>query len=148
MEFDVAVYLGMFATAFIAATLLPAQSELMLAGLLIVGKQPAWALIFVATVGNCLGSSVNWLLGAYFYRFRGRSWFPIKENQLDRARGWYHKYGRWSLLASWVPFIGDPITLVAGILREPFVSFFGIVLAAKLARYLVVAGMALQWLDG
>jgi len=135
----------MFFTAFIAATLLPAQSELVLAGLLIAGNQPAWILIAVATVGNTLGSSVNWLLGAYFSRFRDRRWFPVKEAKLDKAVSWYHRYGRWSLLASWAPFVGDPLTLVAGLLREPFGSFFAIVLFAKLARYLVIAGLSLQW---
>jgi len=148
MELDAAAYLGMFFAAFIAATLLPAQSELVLAGLLIAGKQPAWILIAVATVGNTLGSSTNWLLGVYCHRFRGRRWYPVNEVQLDKAVKWYHRYGRWSLLASWVPFIGDPLTLVAGVLREPFGSFFGIVLFAKLARYLVVAGLTLHWFGG
>ena len=138
-------YLSLFFSAFIAATLLPAQSELVLAGLLTLGKQPVWALLAVATAGNVLGACVNWLLGRYFLYFKDRRWFPAKEESLAKAEAWYRKYGRWSLLLSWAPFIGDPLTVIAGILREPFASFCLIVLIAKLGRYLVVAGIALQW---
>jgi len=138
-------YLGLFTAAFVAATLLPAQSEVVLAGLLLAGKQPVWALLLVATVGNVLGSCVNWLLGRYCMRFKNRRWFPVKESSLAKAEAWYHKYGRWSLLLSWAPIIGDPLTLIAGVLREPFLSFVAIVLVAKLGRYLIIAGIALQW---
>jgi len=138
-------YLSLFSAAFLAATLLPAQSELLLAGLLMLGEQPAWALIAVATAGNVLGSAVNWLLGRYCMHFKDRRWFPAKQATLDKGEAWYRKYGRWSLLLSWAPVIGDPLTLIAGVLREPFASFCCIVLAAKLGRYLVVAGIALQW---
>lgn len=136
---------GLFLAAFVAATLLPAQSELALAGLLAAGHKPVWLLIGVATLGNSLGSAVNWLLGRFCSRFRNRPWFPVKEKNLIRAQGWYQKYGRWSLLLSWAPLIGDPLTLAAGLLREPFPSFMAIVAAAKLARYLAVAAVALSW---
>ena len=142
---DLLAYKGMFLAAFIAATLLPAQSELVLSGLLLAGKQPIWALIAVASAGNILGSVVNWLMGRYVHRFNGRRWFPVKLEQLDKAERWYHKYGRWSLLLSWAPVIGDPLTLVAGLLREPFWSFVLLVALAKTGRYLVVAGIVLSW---
>ena len=138
-------YLSLFFTAFLAATLLPAQSELLLAGLLTLGEQSVWVLIAVATAGNVLGSCVNWLLGRYLMHFKDRRWFPVKVKSLDKAESWYRKYGRWSLLLSWAPFIGDPLTVIAGVMREPFVSFCLIVLAAKLGRYLVVACIILQW---
>jgi membrane protein YqaA with SNARE-associated domain len=138
-------YISLFFAAFLAATLLPAQSELALAGLLVLGDQPAWALIAVATAGNVLGSCTNWLIGRFCMRFQDKGWFPVKEASLDRAAKWYRRYGRWSLLASWAPVIGDPLTVLAGILREPFASFCRIVLVAKLGRYLVVAGLALHW---
>lgn len=142
---DLASYFGLFSSALLAATLLPAQSELVLAGLLYAGKQPAWALIAVASTGNVLGSAINWLLGRYLEHFQNRRWFPIKPAALDKAAGWYHRYGRWSLLLSWVPIIGDPLTLAAGVLREPFFSFLAIVTVAKLARYLVLAVITLNW---
>ena len=138
-------YFGLFSSALIAATLLPAQSELVLAGLLMAGKQSPTALILVATVGNVLGSAINWWLGRYLEHFKDRRWFPFKPPVLDRAAGWYHRYGRWSLLLSWAPIIGDPLTLVAGVLREPFSSFIVIVTLAKLGRYLVLAAATLQW---
>ena len=138
-------YFGLFSSALIAATLLPAQSELVLAGLLMAGKQSPTALILVATVGNVLGSAINWWLGRYLEHFKDRRWFPFKPPVLDRAAGWYHRYGRWSLLLSWAPIIGDPLTLVAGVLREPFRSFIVIVTLAKLGRYLVLAAATLQW---
>ena len=138
-------YFSLFSAAFLAATLLPAQSELLLAGLLVMGDQPAWALLAVATAGNVLGSATNWLLGRYLMHFKDKRWFPAKQAMLDKAEAWYRKYGRWSLLLSWAPVIGDPLTVIAGVLREPFASFCWIVLVAKLGRYLVVASVALEW---
>lgn len=135
---------GLFSSAFLAATLLPVQSELVLAGMLATQSGPPWLPIAVATLGNTLGSVVNWLLGRLARRFAGRAWFPVQEKSLKKAEHWYHAYGRWSLLASWVPVIGDPLTIAAGALREPFWSFLAIVAAAKLARYLVVAAFALH----
>lgn len=142
---DIATYFGLFFAAVLAATLLPAQSELVLAGFLYAGKQPVWLLITVATVGNVLGSAINWWLGRYIEHFQNRRWFPIKSSTLHKATGWYHRYGRWSLLLSWMPIIGDPLTLAAGLLREPFYTFIGIVTVAKLVRYLVLAAMTLSW---
>jgi membrane protein YqaA with SNARE-associated domain len=136
---DVAAYGGLFLAAFVAATILPAQSELVLAGLLASGSYSPVVLIAVASAGNILGSVVNWLLGRAIERFRDRPWFPVKPDALARAESWYHRYGRWSLLASWVPVIGDPLTVVAGVLREPFWSFLLLVAIAKIGRYIVLA---------
>ncbi|WP_137045821.1 YqaA family protein [Pseudolabrys sp. FHR47] len=138
------VYLGLFLTALIAATILPAQSEAVLAGLLLTGDYAVWALIAVASAGNVLGSVINWLLGRGIERFRDRRWFPVKGDALARAERWYHRYGRWSLLLSWAPFIGDPLTVVAGVLREPFPVFLLLVTIAKVGRYLVLAAATLS----
>lgn len=136
-------YFGLFLSALVAATMLPLQSEVVLAGLLALSEQPVWALIAAATAGNVLGSVINWLLGRYIEHFRHRRWFPVPESQLDRFQRMYHRWGRWSLLLSWAPFVGDPLTVIAGVLREPLWSFTLIVLVAKLGRYLVVAGLTL-----
>jgi membrane protein YqaA with SNARE-associated domain len=138
-------YISLFASALIAATILPMQSEAVLAGLLIAGNQPATLLILIATIGNVLGSVLNWVLGRYLLRFKTRRWFPTSEAQLTRAQGWYRRYGRWSLLASWVPIIGDPLTVVAGVMREPIGPFLLLVSIAKGTRYLVLAALVLSW---
>ncbi|OPY74607.1 MAG: Inner membrane protein YqaA [Syntrophorhabdus sp. PtaU1.Bin153] len=138
-----ASYLGLFAAAFGAATLLPLQSEAVLTSLLILGKHPVWALVAVATAGNSLGAVVNWFLGRYIEHWRHKPWFPVGEDKLARAQRGYHRYGRWSLLLSWMPVIGDPLTVIAGVMREPLVSFVLIVSIAKLGRYLVIAAITL-----
>nr|WP_206020940.1 YqaA family protein [Pseudomonas aeruginosa] len=135
--------MGLFVAAFGAATLLPMQSETVLVGLLLAAEQPPALLLLVATTDNVLGSAANWLLGRYIEHFRHRRWFPVQEDKLQRARQAYHRYGRWSLLLSWVPIIGDPLCVIAGVLREPFWSFLLIVLVAKAGRYLALAALTL-----
>ncbi len=139
-------YIGLFTSALIAATILPMQSEAVLVALLVEGKRSVVLLLIVATVGNVLGSLINWLLGRFALRFKDRRWFPASDHQLARAERWYRRFGRWSLLGSWLPIVGDPITVVAGILREPLWSFVILVTIAKAARYLVLAGLTLAWL--
>ncbi|MDG4897145.1 DedA family protein [Mesorhizobium sp. WSM4976] len=140
---DLAAFGGLFLTAFAAATILPLQSEAVLVGLLLAGTHSPAALVLVATIGNVLGSVVNWLLGRGIDRFRDHKWFPAKPAALDHAAARYHRWGRWSLLLSWAPFIGDPLTVMAGVLREPLWSFIAIVTLAKAGRYLAVAAATL-----
>ena len=139
---DLAVYGGLFLAAFTAATLLPAQSEILVVGLLLT-DHPPWLVLAVASVGNVLGSVVNWFLGRGLERLRTRRWFPVSPAALARAEGWYHRYGRWSLLLAWAPIIGDPLTVVAGVLRESFWVFLLLVSVAKIGRYLVLAAATL-----
>ncbi|KRP45402.1 membrane protein [Pseudomonas libanensis] len=138
-------YLGLFAAAFGAATLLPLQSEAVLVGLLLSGHYHLWLLLGIATLGNVLGSVVNWLLGRSVERFKERRWFPVSAKQLDKARSHYTRWGHWTLLLSWVPIIGDPLTLVAGVMREPLWRFLLLVTLAKGVRYGVLAALTLQW---
>lgn len=138
-----AVYAGLFLAAMAAATILPMQSEAALVGLILTDAYPVWLLIAVASAGNVLGSAINWLLGRGIERFRDRKWFPVKPAALERAQGWYQRYGKWSLLLSWAPIIGDPLTVVAGVLREPFPVFLLLVTIAKVGRYLLLAAATL-----
>jgi len=139
-------YISLFASALIAATILPMQSEAVLVGLLLGGNHSVIVLLIVATTGNVLGSVINWILGRFALRFKNRSWFPASDTQLARAENWYRRYGRWSLLGSWLPIIGDPLTVVAGVLREPLGSFVILVTIAKATRYLVLAAITLAWM--
>jgi membrane protein YqaA with SNARE-associated domain len=134
-------YSGLFLSALVAATVLPAQSEAVLAALVLAGEQPIWALVLVASVGNVLGSVVNWLLGRGLVTFRDKPWFPASPAALARAEGHYKRHGRWSLLLSWVPIIGDPITVVAGVLRESIWVFLALVTVAKVGRYVVLVAL-------
>ena len=142
---DLAVYGGLFLAALAAATILPMQSEAVLAGLLAAVHYPAWALITVASVGNVLGSVINWALGRGIAHYRDRPWFPVKPDTLEKAQGWYRRYGRWSLLLSWAPIIGDPLTVAAGVMREPLPIFLLLVTIAKVGRYLVLSAAVLQF---
>ena len=135
---DYAAYVTLFTSALVAATLLPAQSEAVLAGLVLGGQQPVAVLVTVASVGNVLGAVINWALGRGIERFRERRWFPVGPQALARAERHYRRWGKWSLLLSWAPLIGDPLTVVAGILRERLWVFLLLVTVAKLGRYLVL----------
>jgi len=137
--------IGLFLAALLAATILPMQSEVVLVAMLLRGDHPAWLLLVVATTGNVLGSLVNWGLGRGIARFRNRRWFPADDRQLARAEGWYHRWGRWSLLGAWLPVVGDPITVMAGVLREPVLPFLILVTISKASRYLVLAWATLAW---
>lgn len=77
-------------------------------------------------------------MGLKIEKYKDKKWFPVSEKNLQKAQQRYQKYGYWSLLLSWVPIIGDPITLVAGLMRENFVRFLWIVSVAKIGRYLCV----------
>lgn len=140
---DLAVYAGLFLMALAAATILPMQSEAALIGLLVSGAYPVWLLVTVASLGNVLGSAINWLLGRGIERYSDRRWFPVTPAALDRAQRWYRRYGKWSLLLSWVPIVGDPLTVVAGVAREPFPVFLALVAVAKVGRYAVLTAATL-----
>lgn len=137
-------YAGLFASAFIAATLFPMGSEAVMATLLVQGNHAVFGLLLVATVGNVAGSILNWVLGRFARRYQNRRWFPETPAQLARAEEWYGRYGLWSLLLSWVPVIGDPITVAAGVLRTPFWAFVSLVTLAKAGRYAVLAWATLK----
>jgi membrane protein YqaA with SNARE-associated domain len=141
---DLAAYAGLLFSAFTSATLLPGSSEATLLALLAMGRGEAVALVVVATVGNVLGSLVNWVLGRFFSTFRDGRWFPVTAQSYDRAVAWYRRYGSWSLLLSWLPVIGDPLTVVAGALRVEWFRFLVLVSLGKGGRYVFLAA-AFHW---
>lgn len=139
---------GLFLSALIAATLIPAQSEAVLVGLILGTAHPIWLLLAVATVGNVAGSAVNWALGRHLSHHAGARWFPVSPAALARASARYARWGRYSLLGAWLPIIGDPLTLAAGLLREPFWRFVLIVTLAKGGRYAALAWATLRLSTG
>ncbi|MDH5761550.1 MAG: DedA family protein [Nitrospinota bacterium] len=136
-------YLGLFVAAFLAATILPLSSEVVLSALLLGGWSPV-ALVSVATVGNVLGSLTNYALGYWAGPKVGNKWLKISEEEFVKAERRFAKYGLFSLCFAWVPVIGDPITVVAGILRVRLLWFVVLVTAGKLLRYIAVSVLALQ----
>ena len=120
------------------ATIVPFGSEVYFATLLSLGKYNNFLLLVSASVGNVLGSVFNWICGYYINYFIKKSWFPIKQDKIKKGTDLFNKYGKWSLLLSWVPFVGDPITFVAGTLRFSFIPFIILVSIGKIGRYLVI----------
>ena len=118
--------------------MLPAQSEILLGYLYKTSGHTAFLLILIATLGNVLGSCFNWVIGRYLNKLKDKKWFPVKEKSLDQATRIYNKYGIWTVLFAWVPFIGDPLTIVAGFLRANFPLFLALVTIGKCGRYIFV----------
>ena len=135
--------LSLFVSAFLAATLVPLSSEILLLALLSDGGDPL-LLITVASIGNTLGSVVNWWLGRFLLEFQDRSWFYFSPDQIERAQRWYQRYGLWSLLFAWMP-LGDGLTVIGGVMRVPLWKFILLVGFGKTARYIVLVTLG-GWL--
>lgn len=134
------MYLSIFLTALLAATILPVQSEI----LVVAAQQQGynlWWLWAVASAGNTLGSVINYVLGRYLLQFQDRRWFPFKPKTLQKGHWWFERYGKWSLLLAWTPFLGDPLTFIAGMLRLSFWQFLILVFISKAGRYAVLLGI-------
>ena len=132
------IYLSLFAISFLAATILPFSSELTLAGLIATSNYDSLLLLIAASIGNILGSVINWILGFYSRNLTTKKWFPFKDNQIENSSKWFRNFGKWSLLFAWVPIVGDPLTLVAGLLKVRFIEFIILVAIGKVSRYFVV----------
>lgn len=132
-------YVVMLASGFGAATLLPVPSEVVLAAQIKAGSASVSGLVAAATVGNVGGALLNWWIGGWLRRYEGRSWFPFTPEAIARATLLFRRWGVWTLLFSWLPVVGDPLTLVAGILRVPLAAFIPLVTIGKAARYMALA---------
>ena len=129
-------YFQLFIISFLAATILPLSSELVLSTMILTDSFDKYLLLVVASFGNILGSSVNWYLGKKILIFKDKKWFPANERQIAKGEIYFKKYGIWSLLLAWVPIIGDPLTIVAGILRVKFLTFLLLISISKISRYI------------
>ena len=142
---DLYAYGLLIASAFLSATLLPGSSETVLVGLLAAGQGQPGYLVVAASLGNISGAAANWLLGRFFSHLFSRTWFPVGSETVAKAQFWFTRYGVWSLLFSWVPVIGDPLTLVAGVLRVGIWRFLILVSIGKVLRYLVILSAWQEW---
>ena len=129
-------YFQLLIISFLAATILPLSSELVLSTMLLTDSFDKYLLLVVASFGNIFGSSVNWYLGKKILIFRDKKWFPVNEKQIAKSEMYFKKYGIWSLLLAWVPIIGDPLTVIAGVLRVNFFTFLLLVSISKTSRYI------------
>ncbi|MCG7537466.1 YqaA family protein [Pseudoalteromonas sp. OOF1S-7] len=136
------LYVSLFLSALLSATLLPASSELLLSGLVMKQQGELLVLWLSATAGNVLGSVMNYYLGTMVSRVEDKSWFPVSRQAMNKAQRQFQKYGVYSLLFAWLPVVGDPLTLVAGVFRTRFSLFLLLVSAGKGLRYAVVIGLA------
>ncbi|MBU0462521.1 MAG: DedA family protein [Proteobacteria bacterium] len=131
-------YLGLFLASFLAATILPFSSEVVL-GVLLSHDFSPYVTVFVATTGNVLGSVLNYGLGVLGSQILLNKLFGISTLEIGKAENRFKKYGVFSLLFAWVPIIGDPLTVAAGILKINFVLFLLLVTVGKFLRYVFVA---------
>lgn len=133
--------LSLFTAGFVAATFFPAQSEILLATLQASGKYSTFWLVTSATAGNVLGAVMNYFIGVYFVHFKDKKWFPFKSEKLEKVSDIYREKGEWTLLFSWLPVIGDPLTLVAGIFKTPVIIFLILVTIGKALRYMAIVAV-------
>ncbi|MBR9858284.1 MAG: DedA family protein [Gammaproteobacteria bacterium] len=139
-------YLIVFTSSLLAATIAPFYSEVVLAAVLTRQPDAAVLLWALASVGNTLGSVVNWWLGINLLHYRHKRWFPIKDKQLERAQHWFQRFGVWSLLLAWAPVGGDALTFIAGIMKVRLLPFTLLVFIGKSVRYLIVIYFAERFL--
>ncbi len=132
---------GLFALAFSAATLLPGGSEAALVAMAALSEYSVWTLLAVASVGNILGSVLNYWLGRVALHYQDRKWFPVSRAALDKSQQWFARWGQWAVLLAWGPIIGDPITVAAGVMRMSFIRFLILVSLSKTLRYMAVLGL-------
>lgn len=130
-------YLGLAAFCFFAATILPVSSEAALATALAL-KLPALPALACATLGNCAGVACNYWVGSKVEANVLHQ--HLHKKVVARAYELMQRWGKWSLLLSWLPVIGDPITYLAGLGRMNFSLFFFVVALLRFLRYLVIVG--------
>ena len=135
-------YSQLLIISFLAATILPFSSEVLLTTMYLSNSFETYFLLIFTSIGNILGSVANWYLGKKITIFQNRKWFPISTEQLERSRKYFQKYGLWSLLLSWIPIIGDPLTLLAGVLNVRFSIFLLLVSISKISRYIFILYLA------
>ncbi len=132
---EIHALLLLFFVAVASASFFPSQAELVLFALLAVGDYDPLLLVLSATAGNGLGSLGNYYVGRSMTKLEHKHWFPIKPKYLEKPKALFARHGKLTLLLAGVPFIGNPITVVAGMLRVNIWLFLPLVTAGKSVRY-------------
>lgn len=127
--------MGLFFIAFLAATLLPLGSELLLLGF--VARYPELTLLGwgAASIGNTLGGMTNWWLGTYLLHFQNKRWFPVAPKRLQQMQQWVHRFGQPILLFSWLPVVGDALCVAAGVAKLHWATSALLIFVGKCVRY-------------
>lgn len=146
LSFEPSFYL-LFLLSFLAATVVPIGSEWLLVVMLLGDFSPAQTVI-TASFGNYLGGCTTYLIGIYGSDFFAGKLLRISDSDMVKARGLYQKYGSWSLLLSWLPVVGDPLCLLAGVFRIGFTRFSLLIFSGKFLRYTTLALITLKIIKG
>ena len=131
-------YPGLFLASFLASTVVPTLSEPFV--ILLINKNfNIYSVVLVASVGNFLGACTSYYIG-----FAGRmhiiqKYFRVSDAHLEKAEARFKKYGYWLLLFTWLPFVGDALPVMAGIMKLRFTIFSILVFIGKFLRYAVLA---------
>lgn len=128
---------GFFVAAFLAGSILPFSSEVVMMGLITAGIEP-WGLVLWGTLGNTLGSVFNYWIGSRGNPRIIKKWTGITEEQLEKAIRWIDRYGFWAGALAWVPLLGSVITVALGLMRARFIPTMTNILIAKFLRYWLI----------
>ena len=138
------MFLSLFISSFLAATIIPFASEVYFAGVLYMGYDPLTT-VLVATAGNWLGGLTNYFIGMLANIERIKKWTGVKQEKINKLETTIHQYGYWSALLSWVPVIGDPLMVVLGIFKSNWKMVFMLSLIGKFLRYLVLGWVLVKF---
>ena len=130
-------YGGLFLGAILAGSVLPFNSESVMAALYVAGLDP-WALIFWGSLGNIIGSVINYVSGRMGKMEWIERYLKVKREKLERAQRWVAKYGAWMGLLAWIPLLGSAITVALGLMRSNIPLTFTAISIGKIARYVLV----------
>lgn len=132
--------IGMFVSAFLAGSVLPFSSEVVMLGLLAAGAPPDEILV-CATAGNTLGSVFNYSIGSLGREEWITRWTKVKPEKLEKGKQWVRSYGAWAGLLAWIPILGSVITVAMGFLRVKLIYAFATITTGKFVRYWILLGL-------
>ena len=130
-------YVGLFIASFLSASLLPFSSEAVMVGLLAAGLDPVQLIVY-GTIGNSLGSLFNYWIGSLGRLDWIERWLHVKPDKLDKAQRWIAGRGAWMGFFSFVPVIGDVLTIVLGLMKANLVITTVSIVIGKLLRYIIL----------